>query len=710
MTIWRINSDFGFRQSILFAAVSLFVLGAISGNIGLEHIRRYLGWLLAGSLLLTIATLFIGTNPSGYGANLWLGCCGIYLQPSEPLKLSFLLILTNLAAVDTQRSPWSIPLGIIAVLSVGAILAQKDIGTSMVFLAMAGGIAVYRWNKWQTLAIEASLLAMGLAIATNFVPLVRQRFETWLNPWQDVSGNSYQTIQSVIAIANGGLNGRGPGLGFPTVVPVAHSDFIFTAISEELGIIGALAVLMLFFLLVFIGFEIAKFTPDRWEKYIAAGVSIFLGAQALIIIGGNLNLIPLTGVPLPFLSYGGSSLAVSYGMVLLLYFIGSQPPAAPMAPTPSSSEKGLFFLFASGFLVCAFGLGYWGVIRNDQLLKRTENPRRGILESVAQRGAILDRANGAIVSSIGSPGSYQRKIWIPSLSPIVGYNIPFFGQTNIEAAYDDPLRGERGYPDLQLWWSHLVYGRPPNGINIRTTIDAELQKKLVAYYGNRVGAGILLNAASGELYALVSTPYISNDQLGAGKAQLPEVGGPLLNRISMGVYPTRILRNMASEIAPKAQDTGQLEAEKWIETQLKANTPKIGFDELAYVEPGTFTPLMAARLFSAISNAGTCAGLQFVSAVESPTEGWVILPASQMTPECILPVKAASFAEKHSTSSSLFWSATGYDTKTNTTFYVAGTMPEWNGTPLTLLVFYEKPYSSGVKLELDRLFLELLTQ
>ena len=159
------------------------------------------------------------------------------------------------------------------------------------------------------------------AAGYNRVDIIRLRINSWLNPWSDPGGESYQIIQSMIAVANGGLEGRGPGLGSPGFVPVATSDFIYSAIAEETGLFGTLGLLALFGLILARGLRTSLRAPDIFRRFLAAGITTYFGVQTILIVGGNLRLLPLTGVTLPFVSYGGSSLLTA--LLHCFFFLSS---------------------------------------------------------------------------------------------------------------------------------------------------------------------------------------------------------------------------------------------------------------------------------------------------------------------------------------------------------------------------------------------------
>jgi cell division protein FtsW len=151
------------------------------------------------------------------------------------------------------------------------------------------------------------------------------RVQNWLDPWQDPLFHGYQPIQSDYAIASGGIIGTGLGQGSPWLIPYVQTDFIFSAIAEELGLLGGMAVLALYFLLVMRGFMIGLLARDSFSRLLAIGLSTILGLQTIIILGGVLRLIPLTGITLPFISYGGSSLLTNFLLVGLLLAVSAQP-------------------------------------------------------------------------------------------------------------------------------------------------------------------------------------------------------------------------------------------------------------------------------------------------------------------------------------------------------------------------------------------------
>lgn len=550
LTIYRLWPEAGLRQSAWLLGGGLFIAVGIARLApDLSSLRRYKYVWLSSGLLLTGLTLWLGTNPLGYGPRMWLGCCGFYLQPSEPLKLLLVIYLAAYLAEPRTALPASqhpdrgkllgllAPTLVMTGLALGLLLVQRDLGTASIFLFLYT-IVVYLSTNRRIVPLSGAVVILAAGVTGMLLfDLVRLRIDAWLNPWMDPTGRSYQIVQSLLAVANGGVFGRGPGLGNPGLVPVPHSDFIFAAITEETGLLGGLALLALLAVLVGRGLLVAIQAPDPFRRLLAGGLTTYLGGQSILIIGGNLRLLPLTGVTLPLVSYGGSSLMISLTAILLLLMISSQPVARPVSQVTSKPYLNLGLLLFSGIAGASLALGWWAVVRSPGLLLRTDNARRVISDRNVRRGSLLDRNLQPINATEGEPGSYVRKTLYPPLSNIVGYTNPRYGQSGLEASLDPYLRGLRGLPGLTIWWNHLLYGEPPPGLDVRLSLDLELQKIADESLGANTGAAILLDASSGEILAMASHPGFDANQLEADWESLtsnPDT--PLLNRAIQGSY------------------------------------------------------------------------------------------------------------------------------------------------------------------------------
>jgi peptidoglycan glycosyltransferase len=336
----RLAPPFAVRQTawLIIAVGAVLALASLPGHLRWLSNYRYL-WL-GGGLLLLILTIMLGTNPSGGGPRLWLGIADIYFQPSELLKVVLVVFLASYLAdnrllldIETPNvGPFRLlPLRFLAPLilmwgiSIIVLVWQQDLGTAtlffVVFLAM---IYVATGKRRYVVAGGVLLLLAGLLAYQRFA-VVRLRIDMWANPWPYSSDRSFQIVQSLLAFSAGGLFGQGVGQGSPTYIPVVHSDFVFAAIGEEWGLIGTLVVTVCMALLVVRGMQIAARSQARpFRAFLAAGISITLAMQSLLIMAGVLKLIPLTGITLPFLSYGGSSLLANSVMVGLLIVLSNE--------------------------------------------------------------------------------------------------------------------------------------------------------------------------------------------------------------------------------------------------------------------------------------------------------------------------------------------------------------------------------------------------
>jgi cell division protein FtsW (lipid II flippase) len=703
LTVWRLDSSFGARQALWFGISMFIFLAGLQLPTTLAFLRRYKYLLLTVGLILTAFTLVFGTNPIGYGPRLWLGCCGMYFQPSEPLKL---LLVAYLAAYLAERIPIQLraftliyPTLLLSGIAILLLLFQRDLGTASIFIALYTIIIYLATGRRRIVLISLFLLALVSITGYYAIDIIHARFNAWLNPWDDPSGGAYQIVQSLLAIANGGLEGRGPGLGSPALVPVAISDFVYSAVAEETGLMGTIGMIALFGLLVVRGLRAAVRAPDLFRRLLAAGITAYLGVQTLLIVGGNLRLLPLTGVTLPFLSYGGSSLLTSFLSLLCLVLITNHLDEEPaLLPNPQPYfALGAFLLL--GFFTAALANGWWAVIRGPDLLTRTDNPRRIIEDRYVKRGMILDRNDIPITSTDGTVGTFARVYNYPDLAPITGYDNPVYGQSGLEASLDEFLRGLRGNPTLTVWWSHVLYGMSPQGLDVRLSLDLHLQQRADELMLGRRGGVVLLNAQTGEILVMASHPTFNPNHLNEVGAQLnKDPDKPLINRAVQGLYPAG---TMLEPFEQALFGTNELN-----ETQLRAVYEQFGFNRSPQLQIETaapfsassdskdlhVSPLQVALAASAISGSGSIPAPRITLSVNTPQEGWLVLPAPG-TPAEVLEVSQANEAAKSFTEPGKnYWSHIGraQSDESAVTWFVAGTPPNWQATPLVVVVALEE--------------------
>lgn len=296
-------------------------------------LERYRYTFMVIGIGLLVLPLAPGLGETINGARIWVSLGPMNFQPGEFAKVAlaiffagYLIDKRELLAMSTRRlGPLHFPepqhLGPVLVAwsaSVLVMVAEKDLGSSLLFFALFVSMLWIATERASYLLVSVVLFFGGATLAWTQFTHVQERVDTWLDPWADPTDTGYQVIQASFSLANGGLTGTGPGLGRPDVIPLAETDFIFAAIGEELGLFGSTAILMTFLLMIGAGLRIALRADQPFEKLLAAGITTLLGVQAFIIVAGVIRLLPLTGVTLPFVSYGGSSLVANYILLALL--------------------------------------------------------------------------------------------------------------------------------------------------------------------------------------------------------------------------------------------------------------------------------------------------------------------------------------------------------------------------------------------------------
>lgn len=320
--LYRIEPQYAIRQ-LIFAILAytmyflvFYLLNYIYKKIDLKKdYSIYLG--------LFILTILIVTQIWGieiYGSKNWLEIFGVRFQPSEFLKIFFIIYISTILSKGLNKNTLIYSSSSIIII-VAFFALQKDLGSALIFFAVYLIMLFIIDDKLYPTIISA-ISAIIMAVTSYYVfGHIKSRIEAWLNPWKYISDKSYQVTQSLFAIASGGLVGTGLYLGYPKFIPAVHTDFIFSAICEEVGIISGIIIVLILCMVTIIGLNYSKNSKKTLNKLICLGLSSITGIQTLIIVSGVLNIVPITGITLPFVSYGGSSLISQTINVSLLYFI-----------------------------------------------------------------------------------------------------------------------------------------------------------------------------------------------------------------------------------------------------------------------------------------------------------------------------------------------------------------------------------------------------
>jgi len=308
--IYRLDTASSVKQLIWFA---ISVTGFILTVVILPDLKRFcnLRYLfLAGTLIFMSMAIFIGTEING--SKNWVVVAGFSFQPSEFGKLFFVAYLASALKEYQNSFKELIQPAIVVMACLGFMVLQKDLGSALIFFGISITMLYIATSKTKYVLACIGLFAAGATISYQLFDHVRLRVMIWKNPWPYANNQSYQVVQSMFSIASGGFTGTGLGLGHPEYVPINTSDFIFAAICEELGILTGFALIIIYFLLFYRCMRAAINAGDNFSRLLAVGFSSMIASQVIVIVGGVINMIPLTGITMPLVSYGGTSMLITF--------------------------------------------------------------------------------------------------------------------------------------------------------------------------------------------------------------------------------------------------------------------------------------------------------------------------------------------------------------------------------------------------------------
>lgn len=359
LVIFRLDEEMARQQALwLVVGLAAFLLVLVFVR-RLDWLRDYRFLIGIAGVLLLLGTALFGREING--ARLWLVLGPIRFQPGEIGKImlivffaGYLVDIREVLTVSTRRIfgvplppfRYLAPLLTIWALSMILMIFMKDLGTGLLFFGALLALLYVATGRFFYVFVGVVLFLAGAVILYFLFGHVQTRVDIWLDPWKDPSGKGYQIIQSLFALAAGGFFGRGLGQGYltlqsgDTIIPALETDFIFSAIGEELGLVGAVGIVLLYFIFVYRGLRIAVRARDDFSRLLATGLTSIFGLQAFLIIGGVIKLIPLTGITLPFVSKGGSSIVANFVLLALLLRASDTVRRREMAePSPDVAER-----------------------------------------------------------------------------------------------------------------------------------------------------------------------------------------------------------------------------------------------------------------------------------------------------------------------------------------------------------------------------------
>lgn len=316
LVLYATNPAYAYQQAVYYGVGLVAMVVCIYLVRIIKHWRIPVYLLMPVSLALLALPLIIGREING--AKNWFYVGSLSVQPSEIVKLSLLLIISHFMS-RRKFLPWLI----FAVGCLGLLMLQKDLGTALMYYGVT--LMLY-YASSSNLLLTGIGLAGGAGAAVlgyKMFAHVKRRVAIWQNPWSDYDNAGYQLVQGLMAIASGGMFGVGLGLGSPRTIPVYHTDFIFAVICEQFGVIFGLCVLLMYVAIIWRGATTAMAARTSFHGLLAMGATLMIGLQTFVIIGGVIKLIPLTGVTMPFVSYGGTSLVSSMCLIGLLQGVAS---------------------------------------------------------------------------------------------------------------------------------------------------------------------------------------------------------------------------------------------------------------------------------------------------------------------------------------------------------------------------------------------------
>lgn len=575
----------------LFLGVALMV-GTLAAVKNLEVVKRYKYVLGAAGIALLVLPMLIGTEI--YGSKLWIKIGSFQFQPGEFAKVFIVLFLAGYLAenrellsisnrtvlgVKLPRLRLLYPLFIVWGVCLLVVAFERDLGSALLFYTIFLIMLYVATGRVSYVLIGLVLLAVGAFGMYQIMGHVQVRVAIWLDPFKDAQNLGFQIVQALYSLADGGLLGVGIGKGLGgDTIPVVASDMIFAAIGEEMGLLGGAAVLLLFMLFAVRGLTTAARAKSDLAAFSAAGLTAAISFQAFTIVGGVTKLIPLTGVTLPFMSQGGSSLLASFVIVALLLRAGDEATGrsteiantstelTPVGYRPGGSrgshmhrpaldtpESGLLgrvalanrltrtvFLFTALFAVLIGNLTYIQVFKAAEYQDMPSNNHTITKARYIKRGSIITADGLTLAESIQQEdGTYVRSYPNGNLAAhAVGYYSQQYGSSGVESSQDKTLTGSKDYSSWQNALNSLA-GITEPGNSVQLTIDSRIQQAAEQALTGRKGAIVVLDPRTGAVLAWASAPAYDNTNIAAAMEAANASGGAdtsMFDRATQALY------------------------------------------------------------------------------------------------------------------------------------------------------------------------------
>ena len=571
--VTRLAPDLALRQVMwLFVGVACMVLVLIFIR-NVERIAKYKYTLMIVGFLLLLSPLMPFIGHEELGSRIWLKLGSFSFQPGEIAKIVIVLFLAGYLAQNREMLSvftWRVgpfrlpdirtllPLLLMWLIALVIVVFEKDLGSALVFFFVFLTMLYVATGKKFYLIIGFILAAGGATVALMTFGHVQVRVETWLDPFADAQNKGFQLVQAIYSLADGDLFGVGIGRGLAENIPIVESDFIFAAIAEETGLLGAAGVLLLFLSFAIRGYVTAARAKSDVSSFIAVGLTTTIVLQAFIIVGGVTRLIPLTGITLPFISQGGSSLLASFIAVGFLLRCGDEGTGVGAEMTSATSKlhansvlgrvslgkrlTNTLFILSSLFVVLVGNLTLIMVVQADYYQNLPGNNHTLMREAKTERGTISTYDGTVLAQSVrGDDGTYERVYPAGDLaSHVVGYASTRYGTSGIERSYNDTLKGQQNFAT----WTDVVnslagIGNPGNDVTL--TLNSKIQQAAQDALAGQTGACVVMDPETGAVLALASAPTYNAADIESlieqANAEGADAGGSALyNRATQNLY------------------------------------------------------------------------------------------------------------------------------------------------------------------------------
>ena len=584
--VTRLDQVAGEQQVVwLFVGVAAMVATLVLVP-SLERLARYKYTIMLAGLLLLVLPSIVGVEING--AQLWLRVAGMSFQPGEVAKVLIVLFLAAYLAENREvlsvstRSVLGIglpalrhlgPLVFMWAVSLFVLVSQKDLGSSLLFFGIFLVMIYVATGRIAYVIVGLALFSAGAAAAYRAFGHVQTRIEIWLDPFADAAGRGYQLVQSIFALAAGQVTGVGVGRGLPGRIPFVETDFIFAAIGEELGLLGGAALIVAYLLICMRGLATAARARSDMAAFTATGLVAALGLQTFVIIGGVTRLIPLTGITLPFVSYGGSSMLANFMILGLLLRAGDAATGRSAEVVSLSGSAGVLgrvalsrrlagsaALLALMLVALVVNLTSIQVVQARALNNHPANTRGLAEELRSPRGSIVAADGVVLAESVRDGEIYRRRYPEGSLAAhAVGYHSTIYGRAGIEAAMNDTLSGQRVFRSFRDA-IEAAAGLPVAGNDVWLTIDTRVQRAAEQALAGYRGACVAIDPRTGAVLAMASSPAYDPSALDdAWDALAADESAPLYDRAAQSLYPPGSTFKIVTLTAALASGSASLE-------------------------------------------------------------------------------------------------------------------------------------------------------